>query len=72
MRAVIIGLVGFALLTAGGTVFLVKRLLDTPTVIADEVDEEVVPVFNVFVLVQYGESYLHVFEPAFSFIKIVS
>ncbi len=51
MRAVIIGLVGFALLTAGGTVFLVKRLLDTPTVIADEVDEEVAPVFNVFVLV---------------------
>ena len=40
MRVVIIGLVGFALLTAGGTVFLVKRLLDTPTVIADEVDEE--------------------------------
>lgn len=51
MRVVIIGLIGFALLTAGGTVFLVKRLLDTPTVVAEEVEEDAAPVFNVFVLV---------------------
>jgi pilus assembly protein CpaB len=51
MRIVIIGLIAFALLTAGGTAFLVKRLLDTPTTVADEVQEDTTPISGVFVLV---------------------
>ena len=51
MRIVIIGLIAFALLAAGGTAFLVKRLLDTQTTIADEVEQDAAPVSDLFVLV---------------------
>ncbi len=51
MRIVIIGLIAFALLAAGGTAFLVKRLLDAQTTVADEVEQDTPPVSDVFVLV---------------------
>ena len=51
MRIVIIGLIAFALFAAGGTAFLVKRLLDAQTTVADEVEEEAAPVSDMFVLV---------------------
>ncbi len=51
MRIVIIGLIAFALLAAGGTAFLVKRLLDTQATVTAETEEESAPVSNMFVLV---------------------
>ena len=51
MRVVIIGLIAFALLAAGGTALLVKRLLDAQTTAGVEVEVEPASTSNVFVLV---------------------
>ena len=55
MRIVIIGLIAFALLAAGGTALLVKRLLDAQTSAGVEAEVEQVPTSNVFVLVADGD-----------------